>query len=763
LAERLEHIARLLPFAKVKRFGDDDHLGQYRRLLNPSLPTERMPGTGSGCMWSSQRTVMENTFFSDGLPFRSPREGLVGLHFDEHYHALFVVRDWPRQTEPGIIHTLTSAVRGNAAITLNLYPCDVQAEIHLLEKERAELLKQCDDPKKYHLKSEVERKARRIATLMEGQSLPFKALMIVRVWARTPDALGESCLAIKSAFQHLTGCRYHQVNHAAQARNLFYETLPGWLGGSSRAWDCDAESSYLADLLPLSSTFTGHLDSSEMLLDGADGGVVGLRLFSHGTPQHACLVGMRGAGKSSVTMEVLSQTEQDSAFTGIIEEGLSYGTYAQLNGYQSLILRPGASYTWNYLDTQGLPLTPGHLADAAALLVKLAGVSPSDETNKLRAALLTEYLVRLYEAAAEDWLAADEGRAFRLARRACAIHRWGGQALGVGGTFLDAFSEWRDADALGSAAREKALTAEALLSEAEVTSFMKDRLTGSLVRDLVFTELSAQAFPTHHAVCAVLRSGRLPHHRSLDMARELDLLATLLGKWRAVGGLYGPLVDGSSNISFSGRGLHVELGYLGEGNTELKEVAGFLAITKMRQRVVGMRRTERKRLIYEEVAKFLTVPGAAGILAENYAQFRKYRCWVLTVFQNAEQLSRVDPALLRTLRANSTQFWFMRHQDAESLAAMGDGIGLPHAARKDIQSYPLPEHQRASERASYFNLFSKDEASPVCGTVRVKVSDAMRYVADSSGEVFEERKRALASAPDPLSEVLRLSARKEAA
>ncbi|MDX2185708.1 MAG: hypothetical protein SFV32_02150 [Opitutaceae bacterium] len=762
LGERLEHIARLLPYAKCRVFGDDDHLSHYARWLNPSLPAEKLPGFGGGRFWNKEHSLIDNTFFSDGIPFQSRQEGLVGLYYDEHYHALFVVRDWPKQTEPGIIHSLTDAASGNASMTLNLYPCDVQAEIKELEKERAELLKQCDDPKKYHLKSEIERKAKRIATLMEGQSLPFKALMIVRVWAKSPEELGERCLAMKSAFQHLAGCRYHQVNHEAQARHLFFETFPGWLGGKSRGWDCNAESSFLADLLPLSSTFTGHLESAEMLLDGVDGGLTGLRLFSQGTPQHACLVGMRGAGKSAVTMEVLSQTEADASFTGIIEEGLAYGTYAQLNGYQTLILKPGANYTWNYFDTQRLPLTPSHLADAAALLVKLVGLSSNEDTNKLRAALATEYLCRIYDAAAEDWLNANEGRALALTRRALAIRRWG-ERLPAGSSFLDAFLDWRESTAVGSPMRDQALSLESLLSEDEVHSFSKDRNAGGAVRDLVFSEFEPGSFPTHQALCAILRSGRLPHHRSSELTRELDVMASLLTKWRALGGLYGPVVDGTTNIDFAGRGLHVELGYLGESNNELKEVVGFLATSKMRQRVVGMSRALRKRLIYEEVGKFLTVPGAAGILAENYAQFRKYRCWVLTVFQNLEQLERVDAALIRTIRSNSTQFWFMRHQDSDSLARMGDAIGLPAAARKDILSYPLPEHQPAHAKASYFTLFARDQQSPVCGTVQVKVSPQMLYVADSSGEVFEQRMRALAGAKDPVARVIELSTKKECA
>lgn len=749
LGERLEHVGRLFSFARCRVMDDEDHFAHAAQWYNPSMPSlsheeaRRYP-------WRRDWSMLCNTFWGDGVPFRSKREDLVGLYFDQRHHALVVLRDWPRQTHPGLIHQLTEALGPSCAITLNVYPCDVQAEIAVLEKDRAELMKQVDDPKKFHLRSEVERKGRKIAALMEGQGVPSKVLWVIRVWAPTLEALGARTLALKAALQRWTGCRYHQANHEMQARALFFDTCPGWLGGTSTDWHCEAESTFLADLLPLSSTFVGHLDDADALLEGRGGGVVGLRIFSQGTPQHACLVGMRGAGKSSVTLELLAQTESLAGFTGVIEEGLSYGSHAQLSGYQTLILKPGASYTWNYFDTQGMPLHVSHLAEAAALLVKLSGTPAGDEQAKVRAALFTEYLRELYDGAAEDWERADEKRYLALAREACTIHRRQSSSRRAG-SFWDAYLEARDFAAQHPAEWEAEMAG---ISERDVVAFMRSPETAARVREMVFSRFRPDEFPTHAALCAVLRSGRLPHHRSLALAKELDTVGMLLGKWTASGGLYGPLVDGVTNIEWRGRGLHVELGYLGEENTELKEVAGFLATSQMRRRVVSLPRSIGKRLVYEEVAKFLTVPGASEILAENYAQFRKYRCWVLTVFQNADQLLRADPSLLRTLRANSTQFWFMRHQDADALSAMGDPVGLPQAARAEILSYPLPEHQTGLDRATYFTLFARDQGVPVCGTVRVKVSPEMLYVATSSGETFEERQRLLANDENPLRTLL---------
>lgn len=739
--ERLTYVQSLFTFARGEVMGDEAHYLAYKKFFNPSL-LSRMAIDQEEIVagFRPEAGILENTLAGDGVPFRSTREKLTGLYFDDHYHSLFVLREWPKHTEPGIMQALTNAVAMDFDITQNIYPCSLDEEIKNLEEQRAELLKQVSDPKKFHLNAEIERKGRKITAFMMGHTLPFKVLTVIRVWDKTVEGLAAKCLSIKGAFQRLSGCRYHQVNHEAQAKNLYFETFPGFLGGRTRAWDKEAENTYLSDMMPTSSTFVGHIDEPQILLDSPQGSLVGMRLFSGDTPQHACLVGMRGAGKSSVTMEILSQTDAWSGFTGIIEEGLAYGTYAQLNGFQSLVLRPGSDYTWNYFDTMGLPLSPSVMADAAALCVKLVGASKNEDVNKLRAALVTEYIDALYEAAAEDWRNDDEQRYYEIVRRALVTERHR-KTMPQGSSFLDAFVDLRD---LEKATPE--LWAEMVTQpcEAEVVAFAKKRETASLVRDLVFSRFRPEDFPTHSALCSIMKSGRMSHHKGEDMRRELDMIVTLLSKWKAVGGLYGPFVDGVSNIKVDGRGLHVELGYLGESNRELKEVAGFLATSKMRQMVVNLPRSVPKRMIYEEVSKFLTVPGAPDLLAENYAQFRKYMCWVLTCFQNCEQLDRVDPALLKTIRANSTQFWFMRHQDALSLSTLGDPIGLPAIARQDICRYPLPEHQRGAKKATYFTLFSKENGTPVCGTVRVEVNPHMLYVASSNGRVFDERQKAMA-------------------
>jgi len=119
------------------------------------------------------------------------------------------------------------------------------------------------------------------------------------------------------------------VASAATTKNIWYQTWPGSLWGK---YDHHADSGmdeWLADILPLSSTFTGHLDGAEALYDGSNHNLIGVRNFLSGTPQLAVMLGMTRGGKSTFMCDLLSQTELYFDYTVIIEEGLSYGIYTK--------------------------------------------------------------------------------------------------------------------------------------------------------------------------------------------------------------------------------------------------------------------------------------------------------------------------------------------------------------------------------------------------------------------------------------------------
>jgi hypothetical protein len=117
-------------------------------------------------------------------------------------------------------------------------------------------------------------------------------------------------------------------------------------------------------MLPVTSTFTGHLGTAEAIYDGPNSNLIGVQTFSgsgdNQAPQQAVLLGMSGSGKSVTVCDLLTQTEGYFGYTVIIEEGLSYGIYTATvqEGARPIIIHPDGDLTINYLDTKGLPLSP---------------------------------------------------------------------------------------------------------------------------------------------------------------------------------------------------------------------------------------------------------------------------------------------------------------------------------------------------------------------------------------------------------------------
>ena len=121
-------------------------------------------------------------------------------------------------------------------------------------------------------------------------------------------------------------------------------------------------------------------------------------------------------------------------------------------------------------------------------------------------------------------------------------------------------------------------------------------------------------------------------------------IATLILPWCRDGN-YGCLFDGTSNLSLTGRIAHFELGYIPESAKELKAAAGFLITNHARKHIMTLPRAIRKRNIYEEVARFLDIPGGQEIVQESYAQLRKFNCWNISIVQ---QYARFKQSRIRS-------------------------------------------------------------------------------------------------------------------
>ncbi|MBI1178344.1 hypothetical protein GC207_12985 [bacterium] len=747
------HIHRLLleifgsGGARILPMSDLDHFRHYKRFLNPSLNDRFDFDPTDGFV--PDLSIQENCWHSEGSG-----QSDFGFFLDGHYHSLIVLTRWPRTTYPGIIQRLTNLRLLDYTITVNVDPLPISREISKEEKEHDRVAGDYASEKKISLLTVMEKKQKKIHALMQGQTIPFHAMMAIRVWDKTRDGLNAKAGAIKNAINSMNAAQYFESNLPSTSKNLFFQTWPGWTWGRYEHRKLYAEHRFLADMLPVTSTFTGHLATAEAIYDGPNDNLVGIQTFSSGdsaSPQHAVLLGMSGSGKSVTVCDLLTQTEGYFAYTVIIEEGLSYGIYTATveEGARPIIIHPDGDLTINYLDTKGLPLTPDHLSAATALVARMIGTSSQEDKQMLRQAQIAKYLNLLYEDAFQDWQKKRHDQLLDIARHALALQKFRVEHMPPGATSLETFADFRDRAVPGSQIAKPGPNAPAArggrwnewaqaylnqFSEAEALKFLKEPKTSKEVRNLAFAYFAPEEFPTHRMLQELMMLDPMGAER--DQIMEI---ATLILPWCRDGN-YGCLFDGTSNLSLTGKIAHFELGYIPESAKELKAASGFLITNHARKHIMTLPRALRKRNVYEEVARFLDIPGGQEIVQESYAQLRKFNCWNISIVQ---QYARFKQSRIRSaVFGNSRQFFIMRQNDRADLDDMGRDIALPEVTQHAIMNYPLPDHQ-TGQKYSPFTYLHTDSARNLCGTVHNVASPEMLYCSSSTGEHFDRRAREL--------------------
>lgn len=687
----------------VTPMGDAEHFAYCKRFLNPSL-ADRFD-LDFADQFDRALSVQENCWNSDGVSV--PK---VGFYLDGRHHTIFTLSRWPTRTYPGIIQRLTGLPFLDYQITVNIDPLPARREVEKEEKAVERLRGEYEDTSRHSLLVAIAKKEKKIESLSTGFTNAFAVTYIIRVWDENEVVLSAKCAAIKNAINLMGGAQYYECALPSTAKKLFFASWPGWTGSSYKHRSLYAEDAYLADLLPFSATFTGHINEAEALYDGSQNNLVGLRTFlgTPPTPQHTVLIGATGAGKSVHMRDFLEQTAAYYHYTVLIEEGLSYEPFTRAMGERPIILHPDGDLTINYFDTGGLPLGQLQLATAVALVARMIGEPPDAEAQQIRQALLAQYIHQLYEDTFEEWTKQHRDLLPQIERMACATHRWKREKMGPGTTDIEAYADLRDRIKVDA---DEAQEFVATITEAEITGFLKQPQTERAVMALAHAHYSRVDYPVHASLVELMQFSRFAEHKK----EEIDHLATLLSAWTACGH-YGRLFDGPTNVSLTGNLAHFELGYIPEQATELKTAAGLLITGFSRQHIISLPRAQWKRIVFEELARFLDVPGGERIVAESYAQLRKFNCWTASVVQQYSKFkdTRIRPVVI----GNSKQFFLMRQFDRGDVEDIARAISLPEAVCSSIQNYPMPEQQPEGRKFSSLCFFSPVTDPPLCGTVR---------------------------------------------
>ncbi|HEY5743407.1 MAG TPA: TraC family protein [Terrimicrobiaceae bacterium] len=722
---------------RITPMGDEDHYRHITRCLNPSYITRF--GYDPITQFNPELTIQENCWHGEIQGAKN-----FGFYYDTNFHNIVLLKRRPQHTTRGIIQHLTQLPFLDYSIALNLYPLNVRKEITKAEQSLERVRSSYAANGKHKLVTAKENKEQYIRSLSQGDTYPFAWDFAVHVWAETEPELTSRTRMVEAAINKMDDAQYWTTNTSSPAttKKMWYQTWPGWLWGKYTAQADTGTDKWLADLLPFSSSFTGHLDGAEALYDGPNGSLVGIRTFISDTPQLAAIFGMSRSGKSFTTTDLMSQIAPYFGFQLLIEEGNSYGIYTQTQGNKPIVVHPDGNLTINYLDTHGLPLTQLHLDMAAAFVCKLTASGADGETMLLRKAQLKHAIEELYDGFYEEWASLNPIKVPEVAREAIAVKKYQKEFLPSETMFTEAWLEFKHLLKANDDAAQQILSE---VTENEITMFLKDPATERIVRNCVFAYFAPEEYPQHiHLYDKMAEAG--------DDNADFERIATLMESWNAKA-----LVSGTSTIRLTGNIAHFELGQIPENDSHMRQVAGFLVANYARQHIVTLPRGIRKLVIFEEAARILNIPGGAAVISEFYAQLSKYSACIFSTVQQYAMFknSPVRPVIM----GNSAIKIFMKFEDRQDLEDVAKDIALSEPAKESILRYPRPDHQAEADKWSGFTYHHIDAQYPLCGSVINRVCPAMNFAASTKGTEYDARAKQLKTYDDVVTGIIEEAAK----
>ena len=682
------------------------------------------------------KSIHENCF-KNGFKGNAKRnEGAeYGYFMDGCYHDMLVIDRWGTGTLPCQFYELTSLDYLDYSITVNIYPKKVSKEKKELIAEIDRLETEMDSNRKNRVNAvSIATKDEKLRNMERGLSLPFQVHYVITAWDTKKEKLTEKINVLKSTIEMMGGASYYELANPATQKKFFHITWPGWIQNDYTAYRVPAENHYLCDFLPLSSTYTGMLENAEAIYDGSMFNLVGMQTFIDGTPQMCGCFGKTGSGKSGTIIDLLTQTDCYYDYTCIIEEGNSYGTFVQLMGDKSFIVNPSSSFTLNYFDTQGLPLTNIFISGASALVSKMCGDASNEGESRLRNAMLTHYIHQTYDDKFDYWKRTNEDKITEIAKVSLSVEKYAEKFMSDDSEFIERWVEFKE---LLSQKDDNAITIYDSIDDNEITSFIIGRKRE--LRDNAHAWYTKHDYPTHSELWMILTSNAADIHDE----DEVNKIATLLNQWRANEGDAGQIFDGVSTIEITGKVAHFELGSIPKSAEYMKPVVAFLIQNVVRNYIFTLPRSTRKRIIFEEAGRFMDIPGGAEIISEGFAQLRKFNTWVLTVIQQYEKFKQ--SAIRATITGNCSQYILLQQTDKGDIDDMARDIYMPQSLRETLPLYPAPEKSGMGKGANFncFTYWQTDTPTPKYGTIKNLMSKEMLYVSTTKGHEVEARKRTL--------------------
>ena len=665
------------------------------------------------------------------------------MYGDGMYHNVLTLRQLPSfDLTPFYGNVLLETNVTNFSVTVNLRPLNKGKTIEKLESRQAAALRDLEaDPSAIAYRSEVDAFGKMIYRMGAGEDCPFEAEYLIHIWNRNLEQLQQDTEQLRLVATNLQ-CGVMMYDLTTQTEAQFLKTLPGHL--YYKKWDplFTLHRSFAA-MIPFNSTFTGCEDDFQAIFHGDHHNIVCVNGFFGGTPQHAATFGQSGSGKSVNTLGELLQTFPFYSKVVIIEEGASYLMLTRIFGGEFIEIDLNNNLTLNYFDTCGAPLTANQTDFATNFATMMCGQSNDDEIVQDRAAILSHYVIRLYDASYQEWWNRHTELRTEIARVAMTVEWMLPEQPAGRNTQFDCYAELVEA-------REKAPGKCSVIEQRMLAYFRaipNEKTTEyivagpSLLRDISYAYMNPEDMPYHSQLVEMIRSTPDPTHRREDTNR----IATRLAQYSAEAGR-GTLFDGVTNIDLSARLLHFEIGKMANAAQNIRAMVGMVISNLAQQQIINMPRKLLKLFLFEEMPRIIaTIPGASSFAKRSYAQLRKSNCRSWTITQEAGQLMVQDKEgsdLATIIMGQSKQYYLLKNKDKGNMEFFRRFIALSDDAVNAVMTFPAPEHIPGRKYSSFLYYIDNGEY-PLVGVIRHYANLLTISVASTSGEAFSRREEEL--------------------
>ena len=271
----------------------DGYLNASRKYRNPQY------NPFSNSEWqklSIQQNVANSGFVGNKCKIT---ENNFGFFWDNMYHEIIVLKNYPDITNPGAFYALTSLDMADYSITVNLHPTNSRKLQKQIDKQIKRLVNESEGNKNYGHKTSIQNLQKRLDDLKSGSTVPFLADYIIRVWDKNKNNLQSKISAITSAVESMNGAGCQQISLASSTKSLFYSSWTGASHSKYKNYRLPATNRFISDMLPIGSTYVGNLDGAMALYDGDNKNICGIKTFIQGTPQNSFYIRCPGVRKIS--------------------------------------------------------------------------------------------------------------------------------------------------------------------------------------------------------------------------------------------------------------------------------------------------------------------------------------------------------------------------------------------------------------------------------------------------------------------------------